>query len=249
MLKKLENQGFTNITFKDEQNNLFVKEKKYDGFNHKTDYFLLNSLSFAPEVISDDKEYLKTKWIEGNILLESTITNQDLKEIGQKLIELHNSKLKFAKENQIARRFKVYREKIAALNRKIPVLDKHYKKINLFLKNIDTSAPTHNDLWLFNMIKNEKGIYITDWEYSSMGDVHFDLAYFCETSNLTKEQEEVFFEGYGDDYEPKYLLVHRIIVNALVVLWINKEEIKPFDDQMYIDRVEKYMKEYLEKYA
>jgi protein licA homolog len=51
-----------------------------------------------------------------------------------------------------------------------------------------------------------------------MGDVHFDLAYFIESSNLTKDQEKVFFEAYGDDYEPKYLLIHRIIVNALIVL-------------------------------
>ncbi|CRH47036.1 Uncharacterised protein [Mycoplasmopsis arginini] len=59
---------------------------------------------------------------------------------------MHNSKLKFYKENQVARRFKVYRDKISKLGRKIPVLDKHYKKINLFLKNIDNSAPVHNDL-------------------------------------------------------------------------------------------------------
>ena len=74
------------------------------------------------------------------------------------------------------------------------------------------------------------------------------LAYFIESSNLTKDQEKVFFEAYGDDYEPKYLLIHRIIVNALIVLWINSHEINPFSDEIYNKRVEKYMQEYLSKY-
>lgn len=98
------------------------------------------------------------------------------------------------------------------------------------------------------MIFKNNIVYITDWEYASMGDVHFDLAYFIESSNLTKDQEEVFFEAYGDDYEPKYLLIHRIIVNALIVLWINSHEINPFSDEIYNKRVEKYMQEYLSKY-
>ncbi|CRH45560.1 Uncharacterised protein [Chlamydia trachomatis] len=51
-----------------------------------------------------------------------------------------------------------------------------------------------------------------------MGDVHFDLAYFIESSNLNKEQERIFLEAYGDDFEPKYLLAHKVIVNALIAL-------------------------------
>ena len=38
-----------------------------------------------------------------------------------------------------------------------------------------------------------------------MGDVHFDLAYFIESSELTKEEEKIFLKAYGDDYEEKYL--------------------------------------------
>ncbi|TPR54292.1 phosphotransferase [Metamycoplasma neophronis] len=247
-MKLLENQGFTNKTYHNDDKTEFIKIKSYDGFNHKTDYKILNALDFVPKVIEDTPEKLVTEWIDGPILSPATLTDDQLKEIGKQLITLHNSKLKLAKENQIARRFKVYREMIAKLGRKIPILDKYFKKINLFIKNIDTSAPVHNDLWLFNMIQAKDKIYITDWEYSSMGDVHFDLAYFIESSDLDKRQEEIFFEAYGDDFEPKYLLIHRIIVNALVVLWINKHETKPFDDLKYLERVEKYMQLYLDTY-
>ncbi|MBN0970564.1 phosphotransferase [Mycoplasma phocoeninasale] len=249
MITLLKNQGFTNKTYKDDENNTFIKIKHYDDFNHKTPYEIISNLDFAPKKIFEDDERLVTEWIDGKTILATEISNEELREIGKLLITLHNSKLPFAKENQIARRFKVYREKISQLGRKIPILDKYYKKINLFLKNIDTSAPVHSDLWLFNFIKTDKNkIYITDWEYATMGDVHFDLAYFLESSNLSEQQEQSFFEGYGDDYEEKYLLVHRIIVNALIVLWINKHKVKPFDDSLYLKRVEKYMKLYLDKY-
>lgn len=247
-MELLKNQGFTNKTYYDKEKKQFIKIKNYDSFNHKTSNSILNNLNFVPKTIFEDNTKLINEWISGELLNSKTITDEDLKKIGHLLITLHNSKLPFYKENQIARRFKVYREKISSLNRKIPVLDKYYKKINLFLKNIDNSAPTHNDLWLFNFIKNEKGIFITDWEYATMGDVHFDLAYFIESSNLDSRQEKIFLDAYGDDYEPKFLMAHKIIVNALIVLWINKHEIKPFDDSMYIARVEKRIKLYDKEY-
>ena len=247
-MELIENQGYTNKTYHDKSRNLFVKVKSYDPFNHKIDYKILNTLDFSPKVVFDDAQKLETEWIDGLELNPNNLTNEQLKIIGKELITLHNSILKFPKQNQIARRFNIHLQKISSLNKKVPIIDRYYNKLNTFLKNIDTSAPCHNDLWLFNMIFKNNIVYITDWEYASMGDVHFDLAYFIESSNLTKDQEKVFFEAYGDDYEPKYLLIHRIIVNALIVLWINSHEINPFSDEIYNERVEKYMQEYLSKY-
>ncbi|KDE41545.1 licA [Metamycoplasma hyosynoviae] len=247
-MELIENQGFTNKTYKDKQKNEFIKIKTYDGFNHKIDYTLLNIFPFCPKVKQNTSEKLVTDWINGNTLSSQNITNEQLTKIGKILITLHNSKQKFPKENQLARRFKTYYKKISELGKKVDVVNKYYNKLNLFVKNIDLSAPCHNDLWLFNMIENQNGIYLTDWEYASMGDVHFDLAYFIESSNLTPEQEKVFFKAYGDDYEEKYLLVHKIIVNALFVLWNNSHIKNIFDDTPYNKRIEKYMKLYTEKY-
>lgn len=247
--KPLEHQGYTNTTYKDENQNYFIKAKKYDEFNHKIDYSILNNLKFSPKTIYNDQQYLVTEWIDGKTLSEDiSPSDEQLKIIATNLITLHNSKLKFPKENQVARRFKVYRDLVKKHNRKIPILDKYFKKINLFLKNIDNSAPVHNDLWLFNMIQNQEDIYFIDWEYASMGDVHFDLAYFIEGSNLDARQEKVFLDAYGDDFEPKYLLVHKIIVNALFILWNQKHDKLVFDDTIYQERVEKYMQQYLELY-
>ncbi|PZW01531.1 phosphotransferase [Metamycoplasma auris] len=247
-MKLIKNQGYTNKTYYDEQTNEFIKIKNYDSFNHKTPNKILNALDFVPKTIYEDDERVVNEWIDGPIMTQETLNDDKLREIAKKLITLHNSKLEFFKENQIARRFKVYREKIKAYGKKIPILDKHYKKINLFLKNIDNSAPVHNDLWLFNFIENKKELYITDWEYATMGDVHFDLAYFIESSQLDKRQEQVFLEAYGDDFEPKFLLAQKVIVNALIVLWINKHEINPFDDTLYLKRVDQLINEYNKQY-
>lgn len=151
-MELIENQGYTNKTYHDKSRNLFVKVKSYDPFNHKIDYKILNTLDFSPKVVFDDAQKLETEWIDGLELNPNNLTNEQLKIIGKELITLHNSKLKFPKQNQIARRFKIYLQKISSLNKKVPIIDRYYNKLNTFLKNIDTSAPCHNDLWLFNMI-------------------------------------------------------------------------------------------------
>ncbi|WPB50791.1 phosphotransferase [Metamycoplasma subdolum] len=244
----LENQGHTNKVYKDEENNLFIKQKSYDGFNHTIDYFLLNNLSFTPKVIKDNKEELVTEWIDAENLEDSFFTDAMLQEFAKDLITLHNSKLKFPKNN-IAKRFRTYFKMTQENNVQIEVINKWYRKLSLFIKNIDTSAPTHNDLWPFNLLRTKEKIYFIDWEYSTMGDVHWDLAYFIESANLTKHQEEVFLKAYGDDFEEKYLLVHKILVNALIVLWNRKEKQIVFEDEIYQKRIDKYMNIYLEKYG
>ena len=128
-MELLKNQGYTNKTYFDKNNNQFIKIKSYDEFNHKIDYKILNSLPFNPLVIKNDKESLITEWIDGKQLNPSTLTNEQLKIIGKNLIMLHNSKLSFTKENQLSRRFKIYLQKISSLNKKVPTINKYYKKI------------------------------------------------------------------------------------------------------------------------
>ncbi|MBU4690976.1 phosphotransferase [Mycoplasma zalophi] len=237
-MKKYEKQGFTNEVFYDSQNNYFVKKKTYEGFNHAVNYKDLNVFDFYPGAIEDNKDYLITNFIDGKT---PELDDEFLKEAGKLLITLHNSKMKLP-ANNLARRFKVYRKIIHDKGIKIPVLDKYYKKINLFLKNVDTSAPCHNDVILANFIKQNKTnkIYLLDWEYATMGDIHFDLAYFIESQNLNDQQVEVFLEGYGDDFSPYILQIHRILVNYLVVLWVNKQDKKPFDETHCINKIEPY---------
>ena len=60
-LALLENQGFTNKTFRNKEKNTFIKQKFYDSFNHKIDYKILNVFKFSPKVIEDNKDILETE--------------------------------------------------------------------------------------------------------------------------------------------------------------------------------------------
>ncbi len=75
-----------------------------------------------------------------------------------------------------------------------------------------TDIPCHNDLWTSNLVLQDETekLYICDWEYATMGDPLFELAYFIESANLSKEQEKVFLDAYGE-YDELFLIRHKML--------------------------------------
>ncbi|MDJ1645590.1 phosphotransferase [Mycoplasma sp. M5725] len=232
--------GFTNISYISNDN--FAQEKKKNGFNHNIDYTILNIFKFVPKLMKNDENFIEWEFIEG----ENPIMNdENIIKIAEQLKEIHNSKLKFPKFN-IKGRVKEYLKILSAKNINIPKLNEYYLKINKILANMKKDTPCHNDLWPVNMIKRGDEILFVDWEYATMNDKHFDLAYFIETSKLSDEQETLFLNTYGD-YNYEYVLQNKILVNYLVVLWVNSQPIKYFDDTMYIQNMDKYSNEILQR--
>ncbi|VEU59441.1 phosphotransferase [Mesomycoplasma neurolyticum] len=230
MKTKIE-AGYTNISYK--ENNTFFQIKKENKFNHKIDYNLLENFDFVPKLIENTKESIRFEWIEGEKL---QVNDSNIRNIAQIMKKIHNSKLPFPQSNHAAR-VKHYQNILRERNINIPVINEYYRKINLILKNMKKDTPLHNDLWPQNMIQDGSGkIWLVDWEYATKGDKHFELAYFIEASNLTDEQETIFLKEY-DDYDYEYVLQHRILVLYLVILWCNSQDVKPFDDQPFIDRI------------
>ncbi|VEU70075.1 phosphotransferase [Mycoplasmopsis glycophila] len=235
--------GHTNNSYKD--NNVFFQEKKQNEFNHKLDYSLLEEFDFVPKLIHNDDNSVSWEWIDSKPL---EFTNDILIQIANNFKTLHDSNLDFPKRN-IASRVKTYRKILKEKNINIDVLNEYFKRINLILKNSENNRPLHNDLYAANILvdKNNK-VYFIDWEYASMGDKHFDLAYFICGSFLTKEQEEVFLNAY-DTYWEEYLIQQKILVYYLVILWVNAQEVKPFDDMPSILKLKETVKEYEYKKA
>lgn len=229
-------KGFTNQSFKDGQN--FFQAKNHNNFNHKINYDQLALFDFVPKLINNNEQSIRWEWIEGH---EPKINEINLRKIASQLKVIHNSKLSFPSSNHSAR-VKYYIKKINEKNLKISTINQYYKLICKILKNMDKTTPLHNDLWLMNMIETKDRIFFVDWEYATKGDKHFDLAYFIESSKLTKEQESVFLEEY-EDFTPKYLLFHKVLVNYLVILWNNAQEIKHFEDDQFIKKIEVLVKE------
>ncbi|WP_027121134.1 phosphotransferase [Mycoplasma leonicaptivi] len=231
-------KGFTNKSYKN--NNTFYQEKNINLFNHKIEYELLKKFSFVPKLINNSQDHSEWEWIKTKELI---FDENILKTIANQLKELHDSNLKFSKSN-IARRIKEYRKILNQKGINIQIINDLYKRINLILSKSQNNRPLHNDLYTSNILSGIDGkIYFIDWEYAAMGDKHFDLAYFICGSYLTKEQEQIFLDEY-DSYWPEYLLQQKILVYYLTILWVNAQDVKPFDDNIIIEKLKNSVKEY-----
>lgn len=232
-IKKIE-IGYTNESYK--QDNIFFQIKKKNGLNHKSDYKQLKNFDFVPKLIEDNDEYSKWEWIDGKHL-DINPSKNDLEQLAQILLKLHNSNVKFTKSN-IRKRIETYRKIIKQKNIKIEIIEKLYRKINVILKNIDKTKPIHGDLYKVNMIKTkENKIYLVDWEYSHMGDIHFELAYIIEAFNLDSEKEKIFLEAYNN-YDSYILKKHKILVNYITILWLYSQDKLFFSPEHCIKRLE-----------
>lgn len=235
VVKKKIEKGHTNISFFD--NNVFIQEKVLDGFNHKTPLIDIENLNFdfVPKLISENDKEIRREFIDGESLYN--FSKNDLEQIADNLLLLHNSKAKFAKNN-IIDRVKKYRKILTSKSIKIKIIEDSYKLINNILSSMFTTTPIHGDLWQENIIKSTNNeLFFIDWEYSHMGDHHYELAYFIESVGLNKEQEEIFLNKY-DDYNEAYLIKHKILVNYLIILWIFSKDTKPFDETKVVKRLE-----------
>ncbi|EFF41608.1 phosphotransferase [Mycoplasmopsis alligatoris] len=241
-MKTKINGGFTNISYKD--GDKFYQEKILTGFNHKIDYSILEKFGFVPKLLNNNLENITWDFVDGQ---QPEPSEENLKIIANQLYELHNSKTKFPSSNHAAR-VKKYRQIINEKKLNIPVLNDYFKRVNNILAKSKKDVPLHNDLWTRNMIKKDGKIFFIDWEYATMGDRHFDLAYFICSSELNQEQEKIFLEEYHNYWED-YLIQQKILVNYLVVLWVNAQEKKPFDEKFYIEQIYKLDKLYQEKKA
>ncbi|MFV8470345.1 phosphotransferase family protein [Mycoplasma sp. VS509_3] len=239
MKKELIEIGHTNISYKTDHNTM-LQTKVFNKFNHKLDYSILGKLDFVPKLIKNTDSELEWEWIDTQPLV---FNNDTLSQIAHNFKTLHDSNLKFPKTN-VAARVKEYRKILNERNIKIDVINDYYKRINLILKNSEANRPLHNDLYLNNILLSKQGkIYFVDWEYCSMGDKHFDLAYFICGSFLTPEQEQYFLDKY-DTYWEEYLIQQKILVYYLTILWDNAQEVKPFDDSHCIKRLKEVVAEY-----
>ncbi len=230
--------GYKNDTFKfidEDGKKYFLKIKKMDGFNHEINYKVLDNFNFVPNLIQQNKNELVWEYIDGK-KIEFNETN--LLKISSILKELHNSKISLPKSNHMDRLLQYYDDIKNKTN--IPLeVNKYFDKAKQICANLKTNTPLHNDPWLNNWIEQNNKVFLIDWEYSTMGDKHFDLAFFIEGSYLNKEQEKKFLKEYCD-YDEQKLTDAKFFVNYLTLIWIHKFDKLPFPDKNIL----KYLNEY-----
>ncbi|WP_434335821.1 phosphotransferase [Mycoplasma capricolum subsp. capricolum] len=227
-------KGGTNVSYRID--NTFLQIKNYNNFNHQINYELLKDFDFVPKLISNDQKEIVWEYVEGN---EPVVDLNNIKAITNQIKQLHNSNLNFPKNN-LKQRVQYYRQKMIELNSGIEIIDKYANLIDEILDKMEHSTPLHNDLFPFNMIETKNKIYFVDWEYATMGDKHFELAYLIETSNMNSECEKVFLDLYSD-YDSYKLLLNKIFVNYIVILWIRTQTSAPYNTTFFEQKIINYV--------
>lgn len=218
-------KGHTNTSYylKTKKQDYFYQIFEYDKYNHKINYDILKSFAFVPHTFYSSKKELITEYIKDEGI---KINDDSLEHMAKILNEIHNSNKKFPKCN-INKRINNYFAQVKK-KKELPKELLPLKRVVLKLfKTLDKNVPSHNDPWMDNFILNKKKFYLSDWEYATMNNKHFDLAYIITASYFTTYQEKIFLEYYGE-YDQQELNICKIIVFYITLLWIFKQKSIPF---------------------
>lgn len=166
----------------------------------------VSKINLAPNIyyFSNKSGNMITSWIDGSMpSLDDFNSSNFLNMLSNSLKSLHNLKCEkqFNPFNDIRKRIEICKDLNLPLPKSINILLEFLTYIEYKLNKSPLIGLCHNDLNASNIILTSNKLYFVDYEYSSMGDIFFDLAtiswFFSEKSrkNLLK-----FYFG---EYNPK----------------------------------------------
>lgn len=148
-----------------------------------------------------------TSWIDGSMpSLDDFNSSNFLNMLSNSLKSLHNLKCEkqFNPFNDIRKRIEICKDLNLPLPKSINILLEFLTYLEYKLNKSPLIGLCHNDLNASNIILTSNKLYFVDYEYSSMGDIFFDLAtiswFFSEKSR--KDLLKFYFGEYNPkDYE------------------------------------------------
>ena len=172
------------------------------------------------------------EYIESAITLDSTSIKTKFDKIAPILQTIHASgkelRGEFAPFEEIKKYESLIEEKIPyanyeAVREEVFSLEKRLADLGVDRKSC------HIDLVPENFIESPQGgLYLIDWEYSSMNDPMWDLAALFLESEFTRQEEEDFLSHYESEQTPvsrEKIAIYKILQDAIWSLWtVYKEE-------------------------
>ncbi len=172
------------------------------------------------------------EYIESAITLDSTSIKTKFDKIAPILQTIHASgkelRGEFAPFEEIKKYESLIEEKIPyanyeAVREEVFSLEKRLADLGVDRKSC------HIDLVPENFIESPQGgLYLIDWEYSSMNDPMWDLAALFLESEFTRQEEEAFLSHYESEQTPvsrEKIAIYKILQDAIWSLWtVYKEE-------------------------
>lgn len=142
---------------------------------------------------------------------------------------LHSSKVRFNNDFNVFREIRTYETLLANAN---AVMYSGYDDVReeIFaledkLNNYGVQLTAcHNDLVAENLVKSETGeVYLIDWEYSGMNDLHWDLAALFLENDFSPDNQEYFLHQYFGTDIPAHtyekIKIYQILMDVLWSQW------------------------------
>lgn len=216
------------VSYKD--NNYFVKicTHNYLHTDRKNELLVINKaeeINIAPPLyyFSTETGNMVSSWIHGTMpSLTDFSSSKFLHKLSYSLKSFHNLKCEkyFDPFNHIRKRITICKNLNLNLPESIDMLLNHLTKLEIKLNKDPLIGLCHNDLNSSNIILNNDNLYFVDYEYSSMGDIFFDLAtiswFFTEDSR--KKLLILYFGEFKNEYYQK-LLDYLFVVKFYNATW------------------------------
>lgn len=211
-------------------NDYFVKicTDNYLHTDRKNELSIINKaeeITIAPHLyyFSTETGNMVSSWIHGNMpsLTDFSSTNF-LHKLSVSLKSLHSLECKkfFNPFDHIRKRITICKNLNIHLPESIDMLLNHLTTLEFKLNKNPLIGLCHNDLNASNIILSNDNLYFVDYEYSSMGDVFFDLAtiswFFTEDSR--KQLLTLYFGEFKNEYYQK-LLDYLFVVKFYNATW------------------------------
>lgn len=213
-IEKLGGLSSENYKVSYNNNDYFVKicTADYLHTDRINELSILNKVSkinLAPNIyyFSNKSGNMITSWIDGSMpSLDNFNSSNFLNMLSNSLKSLHNLKCEkqFNPFNDIRKRIEICKDLNLPLPKSINILLEFLTYLEYKLNKSPLIGLCHNDLNASNIILTSNKLYFVDYEYSSMGDIFFDLAtiswFFSEKSR--KDLLKFYFGEYNlKDYE------------------------------------------------
>ena len=225
-LEKLKNQGFNNISYLlKTTKKIYVirvfKSNESVNISREFEYKIQKKAykkNIASKPIFLNKEFMIYEYEKG--IHKTKLSNFELKELILKVKKFHKFKIK-EKPYNLLLDLKNYSQKLTNKKSK-KLINSCYKSLQILKKYKYNFVLTHHDLNPKNIIFNETGFKIIDWEYAGMNDSFFDLASICIEFKLNKNEEKIVLNSYfktKKSYHKIKLKHYKIIYDSFCKLW------------------------------
>lgn len=226
-------------------NNYFVKicTHNYLHTDRKNELLIINKaeeINIAPHIyyFSTKTGNMVSSWIHGNMpSLTDFSSHNFLHKLSNSLKSLHSLQCEkyFNPFEHIRKGVTICKNLNLNLPESIDMLLNHLTQLEIKLNKNPLIGLCHNDLNASNIILNNDNLYFVDYEYSSMGDIFFDLAtiswFFTEDSR--KQLLTLYFGEFKNEYYQK-LLDYLFVVKFYNATWSLLKSLDSNSDYDYL---------------